>query len=1237
MSSSELKTIQLRKSATADEYRVYRAGLEWDLTDPIVIETRKDLKSESRWRDRLEPYNHQVTNLITFCRRLPVTLLADDVGLGKTISAGLIMSELMARSRLSKTLIVCPKLLCCQWQEELKTKFDIVSDIAFGKDLITVEPKEKSAVITTYNSARLHLDSIKKSGYEMLILDEAHKLRNLYGTENTPQVALLFQKALNERRFRFVLMLTATPIQNRLWDIYSLVDLLTVARGHENPFGDEDSFDREFIADKRTQARRLQPARRDEFRSIVYSYMSRIRRGDAKLIFPDRIVRMEKFAPSAAEIKIIATIVYPVQHMNKLSQISLLQAAVSSPEALLAQLTNMDRNGTVPPGLLMKIKSIVAGMPCTAKLKGLWTLISKYKKENPAGWRLVVFTCRRETQKSIQNFLEDKKLKVGIINGDSGQRNQETIACFRKNPPEYHVIVSTEAGSEGINLQVANVLVNYDLPWNPMIVEQRIGRIQRLASDHANVTILNITLSDTFEENIVSRLMEKLHMAAHAIGDIEAILEASGLDGDEDDGVTSFEEKIRRLVIDALAGKNVEEALLLEEQSIDEAKERLKEEKENIDRHLGGMDGAESAGPRVPNLPGIIRSMDYREFSLAVFKMHGANVTHRTGNLYLKEKNGSQEYIYFGEDSGANTGSILFSPGSVAFQRLVDDLIRTGIHAVEDLDLNPGKACEDIAKKWVRDFGGNFNSAETENVCQCFCGNALVRVRATVAHDSYERLVDIPCNSTTQHVQTGSAGMEPLARTIENPSTLGIDIEKLSDKAIQDKAISEFSRFYLERREQEILAAGSDDRKRKKLKDEFTPSFVKTLVTLEGKLHRQLKVRVQYTLDGKFEYCSTLTITPHVGKVDDAPKLGTCSKSNMEVPRECLKECQITGGKILAHLLVKSEISPRYALPEHTIICGVSGKTVLKDEAECSYGSGRMVAKQFLRRSAMSGKRAEPAYFGRCDFTDTEVLNKELIKSEVSGKSYRIDEQEQSVVSKKKGHKSEFIICNNTRKPLLKTEAEQCEETGKYVIRGILEKCAISQKCVLPSELEQCTVLGRKTLKKLLVTCSTSGSRILKDLAVRSSNGRFCSPLEVKICIWSGRKCHPEDIRICELTGLPIHFEFASAANPQRLMPLLDLLCGTEKTAAEPNLWKVVSADFKATEGQAGRVESTVLSPDKRHLAVCVSIRKFLGFRVHQTGFVYDIQKGCILGRVCNGRRLSDTWSEFKGLEPKSA
>src|SRR2546421_8584688 len=98
-SSSEFQTKILRRSVVPDEYNLYRAALEWDLTDPIVIETRKDLKSEKRWQERLKPYHHQVANLITFCRRLTVTLLADDVGLGKTISAGLVASELVARAR----------------------------------------------------------------------------------------------------------------------------------------------------------------------------------------------------------------------------------------------------------------------------------------------------------------------------------------------------------------------------------------------------------------------------------------------------------------------------------------------------------------------------------------------------------------------------------------------------------------------------------------------------------------------------------------------------------------------------------------------------------------------------------------------------------------------------------------------------------------------------------------------------------------------------------------------------------------------------------------------------------------------------------------------------------------------------------------------------------------------------------------------------------------------------------
>jgi len=134
----------LRRSPSAKDYSLYRAGLEWSLIDPIIINSRADLKSEARWRGLIEPFNHQVTNLINFCRRLPVTLLADDVGLGKTISAGLIASELVARRRVNGILIVAPKLLGPQWKEELESKFNIPTQIATGRGSSMQSPRRRS-------------------------------------------------------------------------------------------------------------------------------------------------------------------------------------------------------------------------------------------------------------------------------------------------------------------------------------------------------------------------------------------------------------------------------------------------------------------------------------------------------------------------------------------------------------------------------------------------------------------------------------------------------------------------------------------------------------------------------------------------------------------------------------------------------------------------------------------------------------------------------------------------------------------------------------------------------------------------------------------------------------------------------------------------------------------------------------------------------------------------------------
>ncbi len=143
----------------------------------------------------------------------------------------------------------------------------------------------------------MYLNALGQAGFEMLVLDEAHKLRNLYGTNQSPKVAQQFREALANRMFKYVLMLTATPIHNRLWDIYSLVDLLAVARGHQNPFGSEGMFARTFIADDRTEARHLKPQMREAFRSIVYGYMSRVRRADANLHFPERILNFIESRP----------------------------------------------------------------------------------------------------------------------------------------------------------------------------------------------------------------------------------------------------------------------------------------------------------------------------------------------------------------------------------------------------------------------------------------------------------------------------------------------------------------------------------------------------------------------------------------------------------------------------------------------------------------------------------------------------------------------------------------------------------------------------------------------------------------------------------------------------------------------------------------------------------------------------------------------------------------------------
>lgn len=1211
--------------AARDEmaFDLYRCALEYDIIEPIVINDRSDLRSEPSWRDRVEPYHHQVSNLMSFCRRLPVTLLADDVGLGKTISAGLIASELISRGHVKQFLVVCPKLLMPQWREELDAKFGIGAvEVVGARVAHTQVPGAVGALVTTYHSARLHLDRLCERGFDMLILDEAHKLRNLYGTLNPPMVALQFRKVLAERHFKYVLMLTATPIQNRLWDLYSLIDLLTVARGHANPFGSEYQFERDFIADEGFQARKLRAERKLEFRSIVYSYMSRIRRGDAALFFPKRIVQLHLVEPSEEENRIFDVIAAYIEDLNRLAQISLLQALVSSPQAFWAQLEGMADRGTASSELANAVRPFISRTLVPAKLEGLGVLIDQLQKENPVSWRAIVFTGRRETQAMILEYLRNRGCSCGFINGESGPRNHETLAKFRKSPPDLRVIVSTEAGSEGINLQAANVLINFDLPWNPMIVEQRIGRIQRLASEHATVCVLNIILRDTFEEEIVGRLMEKLQLAAQAIGDIEALLEASDLGDNGDERSVSFDEKIRQLVVASLRGRDVRESTRLAEQSILAAKMELEREEANINSMLGSMkNDYVDRGPRSPEIPPQKLTMDPGHLVLSALRLQGARVSQISNETYLCDYQGKSEYIGLSEQPGTEFRSYkLYTRESPHFAQLVGRLTARKLHQVKDVDKSPAAVVEALAKDWVKGFGGEMRDYLVHAIRLCFQGTAVVKVRATVAHDSCERIVAVECSPSEHQQLAASHEFKPIDEPIRNPKAIGVDIERVVEEAYSsDPGIQEFCRFYTERRTEEVRYAGGDERRRAKLYEDFTPRLEVSLVGLKGSVYRCVRAVLSHDIDGKGRYQTKADFVPSQGRLSDAPVFKRCGATGRAVPQNCLSRCELSGVNVLSHLLVKSELSERLALPELTVRCALSGKVVLKDEVAQSSVTGNKVITHLLKKSDLSGRLAEPEHIRECDFTATQVLADEIRVSQISGRKYRFDQEGKSDLSGLYGHISEFSRCAETNSVLAATELERCEETGKLVKKGLLLNCEESGKRVAPSEIEICSLTKRRVLKRYLVTSSISRARIIESEAVRSHLGNFCTPFETMKCVWSERSAHPEDLRECVLTGALVHIDYLTFKRPFNLAVLELIMLRRKEALQEQHRWPEIELIAgRATGERRCKIDAAVASPSGNLLAVALDVSKWFGMIRLRKGFLFSIANPSIVGRIAD-------------------
>ena len=1064
---------ELLPATSALHWDLHVAAHEWDLAEPIVMESAEDFRSTASWRERVQPYAHQVQNLITFCRRLPVTLLADDVGLGKTISAGLILSELIARKRVTRTLVLAPKLLLPQWDEEMTTKFGLRTIAGSASEFDDALESDAQVVVTTYETARNRFEDganpnaiAALASFDMLILDEAHRLRNLY-PDGDVRFAQVVRRLLEERRFRFVLMLTATPMQNRLWDLYSLIDCMTVARGHKNPFGTPAQFERTYCVDH--SGRSIRPGTEKRFREILAQYVARTRRDDAKLVFPERTVRLEKadLTPFERDVYAKTERLIGSKKIPKLAAISVLQAMCSSVDALHEQLGNMTAKNPACGALRTEIERSLptqsAGgavrFPLGGKIEALRKLIKKLSAAR-SDWRVVVFTGRRVTQARIVEELLADGYTVGTIRGGDPKGNQESLEGFRENPPTVRVIVSTDAGAEGVNLQSANVLVNIDLPWNPMKVEQRIGRIQRLGSKHGAVEILNIVAKGTFDEHLVGSLMVKLQTIAQTVGDIEAVLESTNLD-DED----SFETSIFNLIMRSLLGQDAEAARTQMESSWSEAKSTLAQQERSIDETLGRLDALHSLGARLPDLARSPPTMTARAFVEGALRAERCKVVAVEGDAdrfdYVTSAGALIRATY--SDAPA-PGVRSFAPMHAEFERLCERWIARSharlhiAHACSETDART--AVETWARQLPLAAELVLETIDAPQSNDAFHGTAVVRWRGSNRHDAYESVVCAKVGAGERvgdHIALTDAAPIP-AREI--PTAV---VRAVSDAIAQDKSIAEFLRFYTERAVEE--AARADKARARVVREEYEPVVEQEIVALDGMLFKQFDVRAGFRARG-----SLLQATFQVASADER---GACVHSASGVAME---HCVISGACVPSEWLSASSVSGLRALTHLFKRCEVVGGCILASEGEVSAASGKFVCSRDCAASAVSGLRAHRKEFVQDHATRELLLPTEFEVSDFSTQRYRRGTLRASVVdSTKRGGSDELVACEVSGIPLFLSEGARCAVTNNFVDRRILLHEERDHRLCLASLIAKCPWTARALLKTELRPCALLG------------------------------------------------------------------------------------------------------------------------------------------------------------------
>lgn len=449
-------------------------------------------------------------------------ILADEVGLGKTIECLLIVREYMLRGEVRRALILTPASLVEQWLDELRDKFGVTGHrLGDSEDL-----PETGVIIGSLDTAKGRFrEQLVSTRWDVLVVDECHVLKN----HRTDRFRLVFDLPRDR-----TLLLSATPVQNDLRELYNLVSLCRP--GH---FKSYRHFRRLFVQD-RTTARNV-----ESLKGLLDEVMIRNRRSQVLLSLPPRHVYHHHLKAGdderavAGEVLELCRTAYsrsgwrPPANGNGedpeqpappvvLALLTLLKESTSSPRALASTLGGpmLSRIQEIAPEHAAGALDLVARARAIAeptKMRALREIVRA-----AGGEQVIVFTEFLETLQHLHETLEADGVRTLVFHGSlNGTQKRRIVQAFRGG--EAQVLLATESGAQGLNLQTAHNLVNFDLPWNPTRIEQRIGRVHRIGQ-RSPVHVHTLTLSGTVEEYVLDVLTEKIDLFEAVIGEVDTVL-----------------------------------------------------------------------------------------------------------------------------------------------------------------------------------------------------------------------------------------------------------------------------------------------------------------------------------------------------------------------------------------------------------------------------------------------------------------------------------------------------------------------------------------------------------------------------------------------------------------------------------------------------------------------------------------------------------------------------------------